>query len=153
MNDDIRKAFEGAADFTNALQKATDFSSARDVHDYHERSSKALAKLQNAIAAEAESKTARGLVKHIASEIQQFEASLDKDHEVGMRLVTFGQTVVIHVHAVGYIQPNLVLFVGLTDDKKPVKLIQHQSQLSFLLMALPRLDPESPKRPIGFVTE
>lgn len=152
MNDHIRRALEGAAEF-NALQRTPDVSSARALHDYHESSSKALRKFQDAVAEEAESQTARGLVKRIAREIQEFEAGLDKNHEVGMRLVTFGQALVTHVHEVGYVQPNLVRFTGLTEDKKPVKLIQHQSQLSFLLMALPRLEPQLPKRPIGFVTE
>jgi hypothetical protein len=151
MNDNIRKALEGAAGFTSATQRVGDISSARALHDYDERSSKALAKLQDAKTEEAESKTARRLVKLVASDIQDFEASLDKDHEVGIRLVSFGQTLVIHVHQVGYIQPNLVLFVGLTSDQQPVRLIQHQSQLSFLLMAVQRLDPNSEKRPIGFV--
>lgn len=154
MSDAIRKALEAKADLASSLQRAADgFSSARSLHDYHESSSKALAKLQDAMAEEAESKTAKGLVKRVASQIQDFEAKLDKQHEVGIKLVTFGQAIVIHVQDVGYIQPNLVLFVGMTDDKQPVRLIQHQSQLSFLLMALPRLDPELPKRPIGFVTE
>ena len=40
--------------------------------------------------------------------------------------------------------------MGLTDDKKPICLIQHVSQLSFVLTALPKLDPDKPKRRYGF---
>ena len=36
------------------------------------------------------------------------------------------------------------------DSGAPVELIQHVSQISVLLMKLPRRDPDKPKKPIGF---
>ena len=44
----------------------------------------------------------------------------------------------------------MVIFKGRTDDAQPVRLIQHMSQLSFLLTRVPRLNPEEERRPIGF---
>mgnify|MGYP003317637775 CR=1 FL=1 len=39
------------------------------------------------------------------------------------------------------------------DTKNNVELIQHVSQINILLVKLPRLNPEQPKRPIGFNAE
>ena len=68
-------------------------------------------------------------------------------------MVTFGQTVVFHLEDMGYYDPSLICFFGTTDDGSPVQLVQHVSQISMLLMTLPRKDPSKPKRPIGFVAE
>ncbi len=106
--------------------------------------------ISRSLAEAADAKSARGLVKRLMAEVREFEERLDESHEVGVRLVSFGQSLVFHVHQIGYIQPNLVTFAGTTDDSQPVRLVQHMSQLSFLLMRVPRLNPEQPRRPIGF---
>ena len=159
MNDDLRKKvlgdFQAAKEalgnvnldlgsVSSALALSRQYDAMRDYRVAFER-------LDKAMAQSAEARTAGGLVKRVMSQIQEFEAALDLEHEVGIQLVSFGQAVVIHVQNIGYIQPNLVLFAGMTDDKKPMKLIQHMSQLSFLLTAVPRLDPDAKRRPIGFL--
>ena len=83
--------------------------------------------------------------------INEFDSKLDQENEVGIKLVSFGQTVKIHVHDLGYFNPSLICFYGYLDDGSPIELIQHVSQISFLLIALKRLDPEIPKKPIGFI--
>jgi hypothetical protein len=85
--------------------------------------------------------------------INEFDASLDQEHEVGVRLVNFGQTVVFHLEGMGYYNPSLILFYGNTEDGNPVELIQHVSQISILLTKLQRKDPSIPKKPIGFASE
>ena len=82
--------------------------------------------------------------------IIEFQERLDDDHEVAIRLVSFGQSVVIHVTDVGYRNPKLIVFYGLTQDGNPVELIQHVSQISFLLIAERKLDPNAAPRRIGF---
>ncbi len=82
--------------------------------------------------------------------INEFNSSLDDAHEVGVRLVSFGQTIVFTLDNIGYWNPSLILLSGHTLDGSPVELIQHVSQISILLMKLPRKDPEKPKKPIGF---
>lgn len=82
--------------------------------------------------------------------INKFDEELDQDHEVGMRLVTFGQSITFHVEDIGYWNPSLIRFYGKLENGSPVELIQHVSQISFLLMAVKRLNPEQPKRKIGF---
>jgi hypothetical protein len=82
--------------------------------------------------------------------IAHFDASLDADHEVGMCLVTFGQAITFHVEDVRYHNPNIIFFRGITPEGNRVQLIQHVSQISFLLMSMPKPNPNEPKRTFGF---
>ena len=100
--------------------------------------------------AEKVAQSAEGLLIRLAESIREFEARLDPEVEVGMSLASFGQTITIHVKAVGHIDPNLIVIEGFTAAEEPVRLVQHMSQLSFLLMSVPRLAPETPRQPIGF---
>jgi hypothetical protein len=50
----------------------------------------------------------------------------------------------------GFYNRSLILFFGRTEDEGKVQLIQHVSQISFLLVALPKLKPNEPMRPFGF---
>lgn len=77
-----------------------------------------------------------------------FEKDLDEDEEVGARLVFFGQSVTFHITDIGYSNPSIITFSGLNEDNKPVKLIQHISQISVLLTVLPRADKTRER--IGF---
>lgn len=88
--------------------------------------------------------------KRLQKWIIEFDQSLDNDHEVGVQLVTFGQALVFHLQGMGYWNPFLISFAGVTEDGQPVELIQHVSQISILLMKLPRKDLDQPKKPIGF---
>lgn len=80
--------------------------------------------------------------------IQDFEATLDKDHEVGLMLTHFGQSVTMVVEEIGYEESVLMVFRG-TVNGTPATLIQHVSQLNFLLTSVP-CEPDVPKRKIGF---
>lgn len=88
--------------------------------------------------------------KRLVKWVSDFDASLDEEHEVGARLVSFGQTVIFHLSGIGYWNPSLIIFHGDTDAGEPVQLIQHVSQISILLMTLPRTDPSKPRRWMGF---
>jgi len=91
--------------------------------------------------------------KRLAEWIHGFEERLDDQHEVGVRLVSFGQSMVFHLRDMGYWNPSLISFQGVSEDGNPVELIQHVSQISILLMKLPRRDPSKPKTKIGFVSD
>ncbi len=82
--------------------------------------------------------------------ISRFDESLDPESEVGVRLVSFGQTVTFHLEDMGYRNPSLISFKGLTEEGDPVELIQHVAQISVLLVKMKRRDPSRPKQPIGF---
>ena len=108
------------------------------------------AEMRNALEEIAEARSAEGFVRRIMREVAAFEAALDSAYEVGVRLVSFGQAFTFHVTGIGFIEPSLITFSGLTDAKDPVQLVQHVNQISFLLMKVKRLEPQKPKTPIGF---
>jgi hypothetical protein len=82
--------------------------------------------------------------------IKEFEDELDDDHEVAVQLASFGQSLVMQVTEIGYSNPALIHFYGYVNGNKS-ELIQNISQLNFLLMAVPKPDPEKPARRIGFL--
>ena len=81
--------------------------------------------------------------------IEEFEGSLDTEHEVGVMLTNFGQSVLMQVTEIGYEKSVMLVFKGYVNGK-PSTLIQHISQLNFLLTSMDRKEPEKPKRKIGF---
>jgi hypothetical protein len=88
--------------------------------------------------------------KRLVDWIQKYDESLDQEHEVGVRLVSFGQALTFHLQDIGYWNPSLISFKGTTQNGEPVELIQHVSQISVLLQTLKRVDPTQPKHPLGF---
>lgn len=83
--------------------------------------------------------------------VKKFEEDLDSEHEIGARLVSFGNSITIHVQGVGYSPPSLLSFTGVTDSGDKVNLVQHVSQLSFLLVALPKIGATAYR--VGFIWE
>ena len=82
--------------------------------------------------------------------IEDFEASLDESHEVGMLLTNFGQSVLMSVTQIGFEKSVLMVFKGYVNEQEAT-LIQHINQLSFLLIKTP-IHKERAKRKIGFIT-
>jgi hypothetical protein len=80
--------------------------------------------------------------------IQEFEHSLDAEHEVGLMMTNFGQSVLMHVTQITYKNPVLMIFKGLVNGKDAT-LIQHINQLNFLLTSV-EIEPAQTKRAIGF---
>jgi hypothetical protein len=88
--------------------------------------------------------------KRLNTLINTFDSSLEQQYEVGIRLVNFGQEITFHLTELGYWNPSLITFKGVTDNEEPIELIQHVTQISILLMKVNRRNPNEPKRPIGF---
>lgn len=82
--------------------------------------------------------------------IEDFESKLDDGEEVGARLVGAPGDGVIQIEDVGFWGPDLILFFGRNQHGKPVRLVQHYTQLNVLLSALPKIRPQEPPRRIGF---
>jgi hypothetical protein len=123
------------------------------LHSSAAAASEAMVRIRSNIDAAAESvesKTARRAVRHLMDQIVEFEKTLDASSDVGMRLVSFGSASVFRVTALGCVQPDLIVFEGEMEGGQPVRLIQHVSQLSFLLTRVPRPNPEAPRPVIGF---
>ena len=94
--------------------------------------------------------TAKNIFNELIERIKKFESELNQEHEVGMQLVTFGESTQFSVLSLGYTDPSIIWFEGILADGSHVELVQHVSQISFLMIALKREDPEKPKAPIGF---
>ncbi|PWW06319.1 hypothetical protein DFQ01_103221 [Paenibacillus cellulosilyticus] len=82
--------------------------------------------------------------------IARFESNLDEETEVAIQLAAFGQSILMNVVDIGYSNPSLIHFYGFVNGQK-AELVQHVSQLSFLLTAVPKMDQEQPARRIGFI--
>jgi len=86
--------------------------------------------------------------ERIAKQIVQFEEDLAVDEEIGLRLVATPDTSVMHIADVGYWGPDMLIFFGENEHGKPMQLLQHYTQMSILLTAVPA-KTEEPRR-IGF---
>jgi len=91
--------------------------------------------------------------KQLSHYMDQFDKSLNQTQEIGIKLVSFGQTIQFTVRNIGYYNPKLICFYGEMPDGSPVQLIQHVNQISFLLTAVQRKNPEQEKPPIGFCSD
>ena len=81
--------------------------------------------------------------------IQNFEKTLDNEHEVAMGF-TGGDAGVIRIEGMGFFDPDIVTFYGSDMTGAKTQLVQHVTQLSVLLRAAPKqVDSAAPNR-IGF---
>lgn len=85
----------------------------------------------------------------IKNHVEEFERSLDQEHEIGVRLASFGGVVIFHAEQISFSKPNVIIFSGTTEEGEKIQLIQHVSQLNFLLKAVKKRE-ETPRR-IGFL--
>lgn len=93
--------------------------------------------------------TAMQIRDAIVSCIRDYQSVLSETNDVGMCMVNFGQSCTILVENIGNIGDTLIMFSGKDNNGKPLVLIQHTSQLNFLLKAVEK-SPDIPKRTIGF---
>jgi len=88
--------------------------------------------------------------EYVKKSVLEFQSTLDNDHEVGVMLASFGKNITMHVTHIGYQNPNILIFAGFVDGSR-AELIQHMSQLNFLLLALKKQEPEMPPVRVGFI--
>lgn len=81
--------------------------------------------------------------------IRNFEEQLDGSHEVAMGF-TGGDAGVLRIEGMGYFDPDIVTFYGSDAQGTKTQLIQHVSQLSVMLRALPKPNNDTPATRIGF---
>lgn len=81
--------------------------------------------------------------------IQQFEEQLDSEEEVAMGFAG-GEAGVLRIEGMGYFDPDIITFYGQDLEGMKTQLIQHVSQLSVVLTAMPKEDEAEEPRRIGF---
>lgn len=86
--------------------------------------------------------------KKIMEQIKMFEEKLDDNHEIAIQLTSFGVSKLMAVHEISYQNPDMLYFFG-TVDGQPAQLIQHTSQLNFLIIAVEKPDLSAPARRIS----
>lgn len=81
--------------------------------------------------------------------IQKFEETLDSEHEVAMGFAG-GDTGVLRIEGMGFFDPDIVTFYGSDPAGTRMQLVQHVSQLSVMLRALPKPAAAQEASRIGF---
>lgn len=90
-------------------------------------------------------------LRSIGDEIRRFEATLTADEEIGLILASFaGGATLMHVERVYRSGPRLLVFEGLDGNGKRVRLVQHHSQVTLLLVAAEKLKATANRIQIGF---
>ena len=90
------------------------------------------------------------ILDQLLEQAHAFDAKLDNEHEVGIKFASFGTPTIMTVTEISYRNPDLLIFSGYIDGK-PAELVQHLSQLNFLMVSVPRKNPDRPRTVIkGF---
>ena len=89
--------------------------------------------------------SAENLCDQLIAEMAEYDTQLDPSKEVGLRLVGVSTEATLRVRDVTFVEPHAVVIHGEDEDGQPTRLVQNLAQLNFLLVALNRLQPGSPK--------
>ncbi len=81
--------------------------------------------------------------------IRNFEQQLNADQEVAMGFAG-SDAGVLRIDGLGFFDPDILTFYGTGEDGMKMQLVQHVSQMSVLLRAHPKSDPNDAPRRIGF---
>lgn len=91
---------------------------------------------------------AKWMYDRLVEYIKDFESSLDSDKEIGAQLVSFGREFSFNIQDIGYYGPDIITFLGITQNGEKVQLVQNIAQLNVLFISVPKIH-EEPRR-IGF---
>ena len=81
--------------------------------------------------------------------IRNFESQLDAKQEIAMGFAS-DESGVLRIEGLGYFDPDIITFYGRDEDGTKTQLIQHVTQLSVTLRAVPKEAKAEPPRRIGF---
>ena len=92
---------------------------------------------------------ARWAYERIIIYLQNFEQSLDNEHEAAMGFAG-GDAGVLRIEGRGYFDPDIITFYGTDATGARTQLAQHVCQLSVMFRALPKAQPDAVPNRIGF---
>lgn len=81
--------------------------------------------------------------------IRNFESQLDSKQEIAMGFAS-DESGVLRIEGLGFFDPDIITFYGRDEIGAKTQLIQHVSQLSVTLRAVPKEEEAEPPRRIGF---
>lgn len=81
--------------------------------------------------------------------IRDFERELDAEQEIAMGFAG-DEAGILRIEGIGFFDPDIISFYGRDDSGTKTQLIQHVSQLSVTLRAVPKQGEEEAPRRIGF---
>ncbi|MBY0349801.1 MAG: hypothetical protein B7Z04_06570 [Rhodobacterales bacterium 32-66-9] len=81
--------------------------------------------------------------------IRTFETQLDAEQEIAMGFAA-DESGVLRIEGLGYFDPDIISFYGRDENGAKTQLIQHVTQLSVTLRAVPKEAEADPPRRIGF---
>ncbi|WP_282007982.1 DUF6173 family protein [Brevundimonas aveniformis] len=85
--------------------------------------------------------------------IQDFEKQLDENSEIGALMANGPGDAAFAIRDLGFWGPDFILFMGVNSVGRPIRLVQHYTQVNVLLSAVPKQKPEEPPRRIGFALQ
>lgn len=149
IKEDIREKFNKAEDRAGAFSDSAR-GALKPLNESFDQAMVSIADLGKDINDIRTAPMAEGVCRHIIQEIIDFESTLPDNLQAGGRLVSFASGEVFSINDIKYKNPNLIIFYGELPDGSKVRMLQHQSQLNIMLLAVPVRDPEKPRRKIGF---
>ncbi len=139
MDDDIRTTAE-----------LTEAAALPRVHEVRTDEGACMQEVPEPLQQPVESKSpARWAYERLILYIQNFEKQLDGEHEIAMGY-TGGDMGVLRIEGMGYFDPDIVTFYGTDGSGARTQLIQHVTQLSVMLRALPKPQGQEQPTRIGF---
>ena len=96
---------------------------------------------------------ASNTAEYINRSILEFWKSIPDDYEVGMQLTSLGTGIQVYLNNLAYHEPHLIIFDSEFKDGTKMRIVQHVTQLNYALVAMPKQEPDKPKRIIGFRSE
>jgi len=81
--------------------------------------------------------------------IRDFEKHLNAEQEIALGFAG-SEAGILRIEGMGWFDPDILTFYGRDDSGARTQLIQHVSQLSVMLQAAPKADPDDAPRRIGF---
>lgn len=138
---------EAEAKLAEAVRRASGLPAGLD-HDRAEAAAELAEAFEPELKPE-EKSPARWAYERMVQYIRNFEAQLNADEEVAMGFAG-SDAGVVSIEGLGYYDPDIITFYGRDEEGMKTQLVQHVSQLSVILRAVPKVAPEIPARRIGF---
>ncbi len=83
---------------------------------------------------------AKAVYEQLRRAAAEFHERLSPEHAAGVRVLSFGHALVVLQPEVRCLEPGMIRLDGVDESGHPVQVLQHVSQISLGLVAVPRRD-------------